>query len=66
MVNRLANHVYAVDRLVVETAAELANAMHHFGKKLQLDKTICVELLEETLSDGSKAYSIGVREAEPV
>jgi hypothetical protein len=66
MVNFLVHKVRVADKLVVEDGDQLASAMRHFGTDLPLEKTLCVELLIETLSDGSEASTIRIREAEPV
>jgi hypothetical protein len=66
MVNSLVHEVRVVDKLVVEDCEQLAGAMRYFGTDLPLDKTWCVELLIETLSDGSEVSTIRLREAEAV
>lgn len=66
MVNSLVHEVRVADKLVVEDGEQLASALRHFGTDLPLDKTFCVELLVETLSDGSEVSTLRIREAEPV
>jgi hypothetical protein len=64
--NSLLHGVRMVEKLVVEDTEGLAAAMRYFGTDLPLDKTWCVELLVETLSDGSEVSTIRLREAEAV
>ena len=66
MVNSLVHDVRVADKLVVEDCEQLASAMHYFGTDLPTDRTYCVELMIETLSDGSETSSIRIRLAEPV
>jgi hypothetical protein len=66
MANFFAHKVRVADKQVVEDCEQLAEAIRHFGTDLPLEKTVCVELLIETLSDGSEISSLRLREAEPV
>jgi hypothetical protein len=66
MVNSLVHDIRIAEKLVVEDCEQLADAIRYFGTDFPLDRTYCVELLIETLSDGSEASSIRVRLAEPV
>lgn len=64
--NTLLHEVRVAEKLVVEDTTALAAAIGWFGDDLPLDKTWCVELLIETLSDGSEVSTIRLRPADPV
>lgn len=64
--NAILHTVESVDRRTVETATQLQEALKEMlgEEDVQLINTYVVTLYEETLSDGSKTASIGIRIAE--
>lgn len=64
--NALIHDVRVADKLVVEDCEQLASALRYFGADLPLSDTFAVELMIETLSDGSEVSSLGIRLAESV
>lgn len=63
MTNELLHSVKVADKLVATNPRELASALKYFGDDLPLENMIAVELLIETLSDGSESLSLRVRPA---
>lgn len=53
-------------RIAVDTVGQLIEALRHSSLDEPLDDTHVVEVISETLSDGSKALSVRIRAAEPV
>lgn len=66
MVNTLVHPTVVADRTAVDDAEQLESAIRYFGKDLPLDRTYMVELLVETLSDGSEVSTLRIRHAERV
>jgi hypothetical protein len=68
MPNTLVHRTEVVQSQAFETADQLIDAVLSFGldRFAYLGDTYVAELLEETLSDGSKALSIQLRPAERV
>ena len=64
--NTLVHSVRVADKLVVEDCEALAGAIRYFGTDLPLEKTTCIELLIETLPDGSEVSTIRLRPADSV
>lgn len=67
MVNTLVHEVETLDSATVETVGQLHTALRELtGEDVDLAASYRVELLGETLSDGSVAFSIRIREALPI
>ncbi len=70
MVNRLLHNVELAGSDTVETVDQLRDALSFMSDDVTGDtylaETLVVELLAEKLSDGSLAYSVNIRKAEPV
>lgn len=67
--NALLHEVESIDRRAVEGTDMLREALDEMlakGEDVDLINTYIVTLYEETLSDGSKARSVGIRVAERV
>lgn len=65
-VNAIVHKVLVAEKLVVEDVEQLASALRYFGVDLPLERTLAVELLQETLSDGSDISTIRIRVADDV
>jgi len=61
MANALVHPTKVIDAINCATAAEVMAAIEQMGMSLDLACTVKVSLIEETLSDGSKAQSIVLR-----
>lgn len=67
MANALVHEVQVIDGITVETTNQLIEAIRqHTGDDLNLSHSYRIELIQERLSDGSLAFEIGIRKAEPV
>jgi hypothetical protein len=66
--NAMLHEVESIDRRTVEGTDILREALDEMlgGADVELINTYVVTLYEETLSDGSKAHSVGIRIAERV
>ncbi len=67
--NATLHEVESIDRRVVEHTDQLRQALDEMlgkGEDVNLINTYVVTLYEETLSDGSKAHSVGIRIAERI
>jgi hypothetical protein len=67
--NATLHEVQSIDRRTVEGTdmpREALDEMLGKGEDVELINTYVVTLYEETLSDGSKAHSVGIRIAERV
>lgn len=60
MANALLHPIEVLDGIDCGTAAEVLAAIENMGMNLDLAKSVRVQLIEETLSDGSKAQSISI------
>jgi len=60
MANALMHPTETLDSIECGTAAEVLAAIENMGMSLDLAKPMRVSLIEETLSDGSKAQSISI------
>lgn len=68
MANALLHKVEVVESYTVETLDQLQVALKELGSgdELNLSHSYRIELLSETLSDGSVAHEINIRKAEAV
>lgn len=74
MANTLVHETTFIDTYTVEDVAQLLQALTALGEssggieawKITLSYSYRVSLIQETLSDGSTAYEIEIRKAEPV
>lgn len=67
MANALVHQTEVLDAINCVTAAEVMAAIEQMGMSLDLACPIRISLIEETLTDGSKAQSIAIRaEDDPV
>lgn len=64
MANALVHPTEVLDAINCHTVAELVSALECMGMSLDLARPLHVSLIEETLSDGSKAQSVAIREAD--
>lgn len=62
MANALVHPTEVLDAIDCGTVAELMAAIEQMGMSLDLARPVRVTLIEETLSDRSKAQSVDIRE----
>lgn len=66
MANTLLHPTRVADKLVADDVEQLVSALRYFGLDLPLEQPLAVELVIETLSDGSEVSELRIRPAERV